>query len=80
MQRHSQYPKHINDIRAEQVFGKNKGLELYSLRGICHLYRDKQEELQHFSCNGALECDDYFEECQLDIQAGERSQCEKTAA
>ena len=31
MQRLSQYPWHINDIRAEQVFGKkNKKLELYS--------------------------------------------------
>ena len=48
---------------------KNKGLELYSPRGFCHLYRDKQEGLQHCSCNGALECGDYFEEYQLDLEA-----------
>ena len=30
----------------------------------------KREELQHCSCNVALKCGDYFEECQL---------CEKTA-
>ena len=35
---------------------KNKKLELYSPGGICHLYRDIKEELQHCSCNCALKC------------------------
>ena len=47
MQRRGQYPRHINDIRVKQVFEKNKKLELYSPRGICHLCRDIREELQH---------------------------------
>ena len=32
---------------------KNKKLELYSPRGICHLCRDNREELQHCRYNGA---------------------------
>ena len=51
---------------------KNKRLELYSPGGICHLCRDIREELQHCSCNGALKCDVYCEECQLDMQALEK--------
>ena len=51
---------------------KNKKLELYSPGGICHLCRDKREELQHCSCNGALKCGDYCEECQLDMQTLKR--------
>ena len=35
---------------------KNKGLKLYSPKGICHLCQDIWEELQHCSCNGALKC------------------------
>ena len=77
MQRRGQYPRYINDIRAKQVFGKNKGLELYSPGGICHLCRDKREELQHCSCNGALGCGGYCEECQSDIQTLEKCECEK---
>ena len=38
---------------------KNKKLELYSSGGICHLCRDKREEFQHGSCNGALKCGGY---------------------
>ena len=53
--------------RAEQVLGKNKKPKLYSPGGICHLCRDKREELQHCSCNGALKCGGYCEECQLDM-------------
>ena len=80
MQRRGQYPRHINDIRAEQVLGKkNKRLELYSPEGICYLCRDKREELQHCSCNGALKYGGYCEECQLDMQALERCGCEKAA-
>ena len=48
---------------------KNKKLELYSPEGICHLSRGKREKLQHCSCNGALKCGGYCEECQLHIQA-----------
>ena len=77
MQRRGQYLRYINDIRAKQVFGKNKGLELYSPGGICHLCRDKREELQHCSCNGALKCGGYCEEYQLDMQALEKCGCEK---
>ena len=51
---------------------KNKGLKLYSPRGICHLCRDKQEELQHCSCNDALRCGCYCEERQSDMQALEK--------
>ena len=51
---------------------KNKGLELYSPGDICHLCRDKQEELQHFSCNGAFGCGGYCEECQSNMQALEK--------
>ena len=56
---------------------KSKKFELYSPRGICHLCRDKREELQHYSCNGALKCCRYCEDCQLDRQAWERCECEK---
>ena len=56
---------------------KNKGLELYSPGGICHLFRGIQEELQHCSCNGVLKCGGYCEKCRLDMQALERCKCEK---
>ena len=58
---------------------KNKRPELYSPEDICYLCRDKQEELQHCSCNSALKCGGYCEECQLDMQALERCGCEKAA-
>ena len=58
---------------------KTKALELYSPGGICHLCRDKREELQHCSCNGALKCGGYCKECQFDMQALEKCKCEKTA-
>ena len=58
---------------------KNKKLELYSPGGICHLCWDIQEELQHCSCNGALKCGGYCKECQLDTQALEKCEYEKTA-
>ena len=54
---------------------KNKRPELYSPGDICYLCRDKQEELQHCSCNSALKCG-YCEECQLDMQVLERCGCE----
>ena len=37
------------------------------------------EELQHCSCNGALKCGVYCEECQLDMENLEKCKCEKTA-
>ena len=58
---------------------KNKKLELYSPGGICHLCRVIREKLQHCSCDGALKCGGYFEECWLDMQAMERCKCEKAA-
>ena len=58
---------------------KNKGLQLYSPGGICHLCWDIREELQHYSCNGALKCGACCKECQLDMQTLERCKCEKTA-
>ena len=58
---------------------KNKKLGLYSPGGICHLCRDKQEELHRCSYNGALKCGGYCEECRLDMQALEKCECEKTA-
>ena len=45
--------------------GKEKKLELYSSEGICHVFQDKREERQHCSCNGALKCRGYCEECQF---------------
>ena len=54
---------------------KNKKLELCSPGVICHLCRDKREELQHCSCNGALKSGGYCEECQLDEQALETCEC-----
>ena len=59
--------------------GKNNELELYSPGGICHLSRDKREELQHCICNGALGCGGYCDEWQSDVQALEKYECEKTA-
>ena len=79
MQRRGQYLRYINDIRAKQVLGKNKRLELYSPGGICRLCRDIQEELQHCSCNGASKCGVYYEECWLDMKALEKFKCEKAA-
>ena len=58
---------------------KNKKLELYSPGGICHLCRNIREELQHCSCNDALKCGVYCEECLLDMKALERCECEKAA-
>ena len=58
---------------------KNKKLELYSPGVICYCCRDKREELQHCNCNGALKCGGYCEECQLDMQTLERSECKKAA-
>ena len=58
---------------------KNKKLELYSPGGICHLCQDIREELQHCSCNGALKCGVYCEECELDMKALEKCECEKAA-
>ena len=58
---------------------KNKNLELYSPGGICHLCRDIREEVQHCSCDGALKCGFYCEECQLDMPALEKCECEKAA-
>ena len=58
---------------------KTKALELYSPGGICHLCRDKREELQHCSCNGALKCGGYCEECQLNMQVLKKCGFEKTA-
>ena len=39
----------------------NKRLELYLPVGISHLCLDK--ELRHCSCDGALKCGGYCEEC-----------------
>ena len=47
---------------------KNKKLELYSPGDIYHICREKQEELEHCSYNGALKCGGCCEECQLDLQ------------
>ena len=58
---------------------KNKRLELYLPEGVCHLCRDRREELQHCSCNGALGCGVYCQECQSDMQALEKCECEKAA-
>ena len=58
---------------------KNKGLELYTPGGICHLCRDIQEELQHCTCNGAMKYGAYCKECQFNIKALEKCGCENTA-
>ena len=61
------------------LWKKTKGLSYIHQGGICYLCRDKREELQPCSCNGALKCGGYCEECQLDMQALEICGCEKTA-
>ena len=58
---------------------KNKKLELYPPGAVCHIFRDKREELQHCSCNDALKRGGYCEECQLDLIALQNCGCEKTA-
>ena len=58
---------------------KKTKIELYSPGGICHVCRDKREELQHCSCSGALKCGGYCEECQLEQQALQKCGCEKAA-
>ena len=60
-------------------FEKNKGLNLCSPGGICHLCWDIREQLQHCSCNGALKCGGYCKEYQLEMQALEKCEYEKTA-
>ena len=74
----------IPDISMTYVLNKSleksKKLELYSPGGVCHLCRDKQEELQHCSCDGALKCGGSYKECQLEKQALEKYGCEKAAA
>ena len=52
---------------------KNKGPELHSPGGVCHLCRGTREELQRCSCNG------YCEERQLDMKNLKKCKCEKTA-
>ena len=39
----------------------------------------KRKELQNFSGDGALKYGDYCEECQLDLQALKKCECEKAA-
>ena len=58
---------------------KNKKLVLYSPGGICYIFRDKREELQHWSCNGAIKSSSYCEECQSDLMALEKCGCETAA-
>ena len=58
---------------------KDKKLELYAPGGVCHICRDKREELQHCNYTGALKCGAYCEECQLDLQAMQKCGCEKAA-
>ena len=41
--------------------------------------RDIREEPQRCSCNGALKCGVYCEECQSDMQALEKCECKNTA-
>ena len=58
---------------------KDKNLDFYSPGGICHLFRDKREELQYCSYNGALKCGGYCEKCQLDLQVLQLYECKKGA-
>ena len=58
---------------------KSKKLKLYSPGGICHLCRDIRGELRHSSCNGALKCGAYCEECQLDMKTLEKCERKKAA-
>ena len=58
---------------------KDRKLEFYAPGGIYHICRDEREELKNSSCNGALKCGNYCEECQLDLQALKKCECEKAA-
>ena len=58
---------------------KDKKLELCAPGGIHHICWDIREERQNCSCNGALKCGGYFEECQLDLQALQEWECKKAA-
>ena len=58
---------------------KSKKLKLYSPGGIYHLCRDIRGELRHSSCNGALKCGAYCEECQLDMKTLEKCERKKAA-
>ena len=75
MQRRGWYPRHINDISAEQVLGKKQRASVIFTRG--HL--SSMEERQYCICKGALKCGVYCKECQLDMEALEGCECEKTA-
>ena len=44
-----------NDLHTEKVFGEREEV-LHAPEGICHICRDKREERQNYSCNGALKC------------------------
>lgn len=55
----------------------NRKLGLYASGGICHVFHDKLEELQNCSYNGVLKCGCYCEECQIDLKAMQRCECEK---
>ena len=46
---------------------------------VTYVKINEREELQHCSCNGALKCGSYCEECQLDLQALQKCGCEKGA-
>ena len=58
---------------------KDKKLELYAPGGICHICRDKREKHQHYSCNDALKCGGYCEECPLELQALQECEVKEAA-
>ena len=69
----------IPGLSMKYVLNKSLVFPLYAPGGICHIYRDKREEFQHCSRNGALKYGGYCEECQLDLQALQKCGCEKAA-
>lgn len=56
---------------------RDEKLELYAPGGICCVCENKQEELQNCSCNSILKRGGCSEECQLDLQALLKRECEK---
>ena len=56
---------------------KDKTRELDVPIGLCHICRNKREQLQNCCCNGVLKCGGYCEECQIDLQAFQKCECGK---
>lgn len=57
---------------------EDKKFELYTLGKLFHVCKDKRQELENCSCTGALKCGGYCGKNQLDLQALQKREYEKT--